>query len=261
MSFLSKLYFGWSAYFNADWRHPDSFMSPPPDLVDVLRDDGINLLSVRMGCEQMQCIIGLNDRISPQFMAQRLKGRWNHALRGLNVGFPGFKRRFFIRSLGQNTKDVVMHYIQSQVDKSDLVDPLFRESMKKLRFHQEATGVDKNSHKALYDLYVHIIFVTADRYRMFEPEARKVLIALKSGMQEKEVALYEASMMPDHVHCMVRWPSAYSAVELLEGIKQASGCVMHRAAFWSGGGYVGTVGPYSLKVALEQNRCGGWIAA
>jgi hypothetical protein len=34
---------------------------------------------------------------------------------------------------------------------------------------------------------------------------------------------------------------------------------MLRTAYWNDGGYVGTVGPYKISVAVDKNRkLGGW---
>ena len=69
----------------------------------------------------------------------------------------------------------------------------------------------------------------------------------------------EISMMPDHAHLLLRWPEAMSAADLLQGTKRESGKILRRSAFWNEGGYVGTVGPYPLRVALRRNReAGGW---
>lgn len=260
MSALAKLYFGWTTYLKVPWTPLQSLRSPPSEMQAALQGDGISLLAFNYSAKRLQCVLKTNDQINPQLIAQRLKGRWNYALRGFESGFPGFERSFVLRSLGQNTKDVVRHYIESQVDKSDLVDPLYREKMNKLRFQNDDDGLIKKSHKAAYDLFLHVIFVAADRYRMFSPEAKIVFEALKSGMLELGADPYEGSMMPDHAHFLVRWPTQYGAADLLEAMKQASGRILRRSAFWSGGGYIGTVGPYSLRMALERNGSNGWVA-
>ena len=206
------------------------------------------------------CILSCDGNLVPCDAAKCLKGRWDHFLRKSMCGFPGFKRSFLLRSLGQNTKTVVRNYIRSQVDKSDLVDPLYRESMKKLCFHDEDGAVFKNSQRAVYDLFAHVILVTASRYRMFAPEAKAVLANLKQACRQIAADPYEISMMPDHAHMLVRWPNDIGGTDFVERIKATSGSLMRRAAFWSGGGYIGTVGPYSLKKAMALNRGSGWVA-
>jgi len=258
MPALAKLYFGWRAYFKTAWQPPTP--APPQDLLDKLQHDGITLLAARFDPEQVLCILAATDQLSPHQIAHRLKGRWDHALRARPSDFTGFKRHFLLRSLGQNTRDVVRLYIQGQVDASDLADPLYRERMKTLRFHQDGDAKLKTSHSAIYDLFLHVILVTADRYCMGSSEAKTVFAALRDGMLEVGADPYEASMMPDHAHLMARWPAAMSAAELMEAIKQASGRLLMRSAYWSDGGYMGTVGPYRLQVAIERNRRGGWAS-
>ena len=258
MASLTKLYFGWTSYFESVWNPPSDFSIPPGPLLQAWESEGLILNSFQCNREKACCVVELSSSVSPQFAVQRLKGRLQHSFRSRSGGFPGFVRAFHFRSLGQNNRDVAARYIQSQIDTSDLVDPLYRERMKALRYHSDPSGSVINSHKGIHDHYAHVILIVAGRYRMFSAEAGSVFAALKEGVPEMGAELFELSMMPDHVHLLVRWPSDLNAEEVIEGIKQSSGKQMRRTAFWNDGGYVGTVGPYSLAVAMENNRRNGW---
>lgn len=195
---------------------------------------------------------------APQWITGRLKGRLSHFLRKEYPGFPGFDRSFLFQTLAQNTREIVSEYIQSQVDRSDLVDPLYRKRMNELRFHEEGKSKTSTSHRGRYDLVVHVVVVIANRHRIFSGEAHKVFDALPGGAQALGCKIFDASIMPDHAHLMLGWPSELSAEELIGGLKKASGGILRRPFYWQDGGYVGTVGPYKLSAAMERNRKLGW---
>jgi REP element-mobilizing transposase RayT len=260
MSFLSKLYFGCTVKYRAEWPGVCPGLPPPPETVAPFEADGIRILSTRFRRDRFQAVVEVEDSVAPSFLMQRLKGRLSYCLGKTHADFPRFSPHFFLRSLGQNTRDVVKQYVREQVDRSDLVDPLYRERMKKLRYMEEGEVMaEKTRHRGVYDAFAHVVLITGGRYRMFSDEARKVFDALCGGVRELKAEPLEISMMPDHAHLLLRWPQGLSAEELLQGVKRESGKVMRRSAFWNNGGYVGSVGPYPIRTALDNNAAaGGW---
>lgn len=131
--------------------------------------------------------------------------------------------------------------------------------MNELRFHDEAESQISTSHRGRYDLVVHVVLIIANRHRIFSAEVRTVFDSLVGAAEQLGCRPFDISMMPDHALLMLGWPSDISASELLEGVKRESGKIMRRSAYWNDGGYVGTVGPYKLSIALKKNRdLGGW---
>ncbi len=255
MSGLTKLYFGWSAYFSEVWTAPHL----PVAVKDLYAPDGIRLCSGSVNRGKVMLILEAGADHAPQWIAGRLKGRLNHFLKKAYPDFPGFDRSFFFQSLGQNDRRIVSAYVQNQVKSSDLVDPLYRRRMNELRFHEEGESKRSTSHRGRYDLVVHVVLIIANRHRIFSAEARKVFEGLLGACRVLDAKAFDISMMPDHAHLMIGWPSELSADELLEGLKRESGKRMRRSAYWQDGGYVGTVGPYKMSVAVAKNRgFGGW---
>jgi REP element-mobilizing transposase RayT len=241
-----------------------SGFSPPRALLNAWEGDGLRVraITLGMGDEQRgaQMVCESASGLAPVFVAQRLKGRLNHALRRERSAFGGFERLFYLGTLGQNDREVVRRYIQNQVDRSDLVDPLYRERMKALRFHREPGAAPRGKHKGIHDHALHVVLVTAGRYRMRSPEARRVARGVLEGAEAKGVELLEFSIMPDHAHLLVRPDHHRSPEQTLEEIKRGSGEVLRRTRFWQNGGYTGTVGPYPLEVALRRSvEKGGWV--
>ena len=125
MSGLNKLYFGWSAYFKEPWKNPQL----PESIKTLYENDILHLLSGHIEHQKVMLILEAPEDNSPQWITGRLKGRLHHFLRNNTPDFPGFDRSFLLQSLSQNTKEIVSRYIQSQVDRSTLVDPLYRKRM------------------------------------------------------------------------------------------------------------------------------------
>lgn len=258
MPALHKLNLGWTGHFAEAWPGAPAFSAPSAGLLKALAADGIVVQAARFTEASAQIVVELAEDITSQKLAQRLKGRLQHDLKPRAAGFPGFARNFLLRTLGQNTKDIVTEYIRDQVERSDLVDPLYRERLQALCFHSDEGALSRSSHAGLHDLFAHIVLVAGARYRMSSAEARLVFDALKSACLSTGLAPYEISMMPDHAHLLVRYPPDAGAEEVIERLKVASGKLFSRSAFWSGGGYFGSVGPYPLRIALDRNRRDGW---
>ena len=258
MPALHKLNLGWSGHFAEAWPGARTFSTPSPELLKALAADGILVQAARFTETSAQIVLALSEDISAQKLAQRLKGRLQHDLKPRADGFPGFARNFLLRTLGQNTKDIVTEYIRGQVERSDLVDPLYRERLQELRFHSDEGALFRSSHAGLHDLFTHLVLVAGARHRMSSVEARRVFAALKSACFATGLAPYEISMMPDHAHLLFRYPPDAAAEQVIERLKIASGKLFGRSAFWSGGGYFGTVGPYPLRIAMDRNRRDGW---
>jgi REP element-mobilizing transposase RayT len=87
--------------------------------------------------------------------------------------------------------------------------------MNELRFHEEGKSKASTSHRGRYDLVVHVVLIIANRHRIFSQEARKVFDALCGACDEMGCRAFDISMMPDHAHLMIGWPSDRSASELI----------------------------------------------
>ncbi len=258
MAALYKLYYGWTAYFSAAWPTAPTPFTPPDSLQAAWRSDDIDLLAIALTPHRAHLVLRTNERPPPAFLAQRLKGRLQKALREGGGEFPGFRRAFLLRSLGQNNKQTVDSYIRDQVNRSDLVDPLYRTRLNQLRFYREQDDREQSDHKGIYDVWLHLVLVTNARYRMSSAEARATGKSFQAACSAQDIALSRYSIMPDHAHLLVRAPYSLSAREVLGGVKNGSGRALKRLAFWQDGGYAGTVGPYPLQVALDRNRAHGW---
>ena len=77
--------------------------------------------------------------VSPEFLASRVKGRLQHALRAQGKPLQ-FSRKLAVRSIGDNARADVEAYIARQVDNGAIADARFRQEMRE--FTVETRGVD-----------------------------------------------------------------------------------------------------------------------
>lgn len=259
MGSLNKIHYAWFADFTIPWETFPRFYVPPPDLLISWTSDGISVMSILLQPDSLKIVMEADASLPPARIAQRLKGRMQNHLSKLDIGFPGFFRGFFFRSLGQNDRSTVASYIREQVNHSDLVDPLYRISLNKLRYHDRSLERIRTSHQSVYDLHLHLVLVVGGRFRMCSEQAKDVADSVVSAFSALQCPPVELSVMPDHLHALCAFPHSLSPLDVLEGVKQGSGGALRRSAFWAGGGYTGTVGPYRLAVALDRNaKAGGW---
>ena len=157
MAFLSKLYFGCTIRLADQWPQGQPNISPTHSALEAFASEGIQIRSCCLESDRLRILIACQDIVAPSFLIQRLKGRLSFSWKQDHPGFPGFSRHFFVRSLGQNTKSIVSEYVRSQVDRSDLVDPLYRKRMQELRYRNEdEIFAVKTRHQGVYDLFAHV---------------------------------------------------------------------------------------------------------
>jgi len=262
MSGVHKTSYGYTAFLNEPWIH--GLNAIPTELAKQWESDGIFVKAMLLGPTNnrrlVQLVCETDPQVSPVFLAQRLKGRLQYALKQESALFPGFTRDFHLISLGGNDRTIVSDYIREQVNHSDLVDPLYRKRMNDLRFEQVPSSPPSGKHKGIHDLALHVVFVIAGRARMFSNEARTVADALLQAVSESSGTVHGFSIMPDHAHLLIRPNHHLSPQETIKSIREASHKKLRRTAFWQQGGYTGTVGPYRLEVALRKTKeRGGWV--
>lgn len=246
-----------------DWTGwPTAGTTLPPETVAVAREtaslwekDGLRLLKPHATAEMVQILFSVTPKVSPTFFCMRVKGRLQHALR--KCGTPvDFSRKVSFRSLGENTSDVVEHYIRGQVGKADFADPRFRETMRRFTVVSDdarlAEPSESNSGRYWYNL--HLVLVVADRFRVTDPEQlgriRDAAFAVAAEGGHRIAAL---SVMPDHVHMALRGNIEHSPEEIAlvfqNGLARAAGCRV-----WQDGFYVGTFSEYDLHVIRRIAR-------
>ena len=249
---IHSLTFSWTGWPHDRAEFPDVPASLFEGLVPLWRGDGFDVLLTEASGGKIQVTAGVLPDVAPAFFAARIKGRLDHAFRKAAIP-AAFSRKVGARTLAMNTRPVVENYLRTQVDRSDLADPRYRASLKAASF--EDPGVDlavpseTNSGRYWYDL--HLVFVTADRYRYGAKEFWSAMReAFLAAAREDGCVVKALAVMPDHVHIALRGNVALSPREigtrLFTRTRRTAGFRVWRESF-----YAGSVGEYSLSVILD----------
>jgi len=243
------LHYDWTGWPTAGTTLPPQTAAVARETASLWEKDGLRLLEPHATAEKVQILFSVTPKVCPTFFCQRVKGRLQHALR--KCGTPvDFSRKVSLRSLGENTSDVVEDYIRGQVGKADFADPRFQETMRRFTVVSDdvrlAEPSESNSGRYWYNL--HLVLVVADRYRITDPEQlgrlRDAALAVAAEGGHRIAAL---SVMPDHVHMALRGNIERSPEEIAlafqNGLARAAGCRV-----WQDGFYVGTFSEYDLNV-------------
>ena len=227
-----------------------------PSLIAAWATDGLRRIAHRWQPDLVQFTFEAPSNISPELVAGRAKGRLDHALR--KTGWRhGLSRKVALRSLGENTLDVVLRYIATQLDRADLADPRCVSSLADAAW--EDGDIDPEQPVASdfgrYWYNLHLVAVTSGRWRIGREDfLPKVTAAVRvwsellaaGGAGKARPGVHSLAVMPDHVHLAVRGPSAQSPDEIAGGLRdalnRAAGCLLFDPRV-----YAGTFSSYPLS--------------
>ncbi len=196
--------------------------------------------------------------VAPVFLAQRAKGRLQHALH--TVGTPvKFSRKVSLRSTGQNTRVTVEQYVANQVSTGRLADPRYADRLERHAIYQSAvdleTSTETGSGRYWYNL--HLVLVTSGRLRSVGDDVpRKLHNGCLGVAAKKGCSLSRVSFMPDHMHASLRGNIDLSPEEIALSFQNNLAYVLGQCRVWEDAYYVGTFGEYDLKV-VRARKGGG----
>lgn len=250
-----KIRYGWSGWLNPGDGFPKNTGDAIHACIDPWRKDGLALDDWHTEDHRIQCLFTAATEVSPALCASRAKGRLQYALRQQNTPVK-FTRRVGLRSLGDNTREIVARYLDGQVGKSDYVDPQFKDYLTQFTVEnpEAVLNAPLRTGHGEYWYNLHLVSVVQDRRcPMTRDEtlatARQTCfrIARKHGHQIAELAI-----MPDHIHCSLRGNHEQSPLEI--GL-----CFLNNLAYvlgynrcWSEEFYVGTFSEYTVEAILRK---------
>jgi len=245
-----RLYYDWSG-----WPSVGSLPAMPGDAVwDALAaswaPDGLRLLERRWTRDCVHLTFSTTPAVSPVFLAQRAKGRLQHALRGAATPVT-FNRKVSVRSTGKNTRATVEQYVAAQVAKEHLADPRYADRLKRHAIHQPEVDLSQPAEtgSGRYWYNLHLVLVTDGRLRSIGDHVpAKLHGACLAVAAKKGCDLSRVSFMPDHVHAVMRGNAALSPEEIALAFQNNLAFVLGQRRVWEDTYYVGTFGEYDLKV-------------
>ena len=254
---VHRIAYSWTGWPKSGAAFPplpgDDFLA---SLDEAWATDSLRPIAHRWQPDLVQFTFEAPPNVSPEFVAARAKGRLDHALR--KTGWRhGFERKVAVRSLGENTLDVVLRYIATQLDRADLADPRYVNSLAEAAW--EDGGIDLEepvaSGHGRYWYNLHLVAVTHGRWRIgredFLPKVTAAVRVWSEGLAAGDAGtarpgVHSLAVMPDHVHLAVRGPAARSPDEiagsLREALNRAAGCLLFDPRV-----YAGTFSSYPLS--------------
>ncbi len=236
------------------WLREGSFPATTTSALESCRaawsTDGLEVDRFEVQDGSIQCLFGVAPSVSPAFCAMRAKGRLQHALR--KAGSPVvFRRNVSMRTLGENTRDIVAGYIGRQVGKSDYADPRWKEFLGRFTFAEGATRLaePQATGHGRYWYNLHLVIVVQDRrYPIgLKDSFRKIKEACPRIAAKKGYDLAEVSIMPDHVHVALRGNIEHSPMEIGLAFLNNLAFVLGYNRVWSDEFYVGTFSEYDIQ--------------
>jgi len=162
-----QLRYGWTG-----WPSTGSVPSLPhaPFLEELSRQwegDTLRLLEHEWTSEKISMTFSARPAISPVFLATRVKGRLQHALRLAGQAIQ-FSRKLAVRSIGSNTRETVEAYIRKQVDRDRPADPRYEAMLRSQAIDDSSVDLSQPSEtgSGRYWYNLHLVLVVAGRYRM-----------------------------------------------------------------------------------------------
>ncbi len=215
--------------------------------------DGVRFLECGEPSDSLQLVCSVRPDVSPELFTSRVKGRLQHAYR--QAGTPvAFSRKVAFRGIGDNTSQAVLNYVRDQLNRADLADPRYMESMRTHHHHDPECRLDEpvETERGRYWYNLHLVLVVAGRYRMgSEDMPPKIHDACLGTARKHGYYIAEMSVMPDHLHLALKGNPAESpecvALAFMNNTAYKLGLM-----FWENGYYVGTFGEYTMRAVRSR---------
>jgi REP element-mobilizing transposase RayT len=240
------------------WPSQRKFHEMPVQLLDNLKPiwetDGIKLLEHRWTDEKVQLLFSTKPSVSPVDLAARAKGRLDHAIRGAGLRMP-LSRKLAVRSIGDNTREEVEAYIESQVGKQQFVDANFEAFLQQFTISNIDVDLSKPSEsvRGRYWYNLHMVLVTAERFRIVDASRLATLRDWSIRIAKKKGYLISRlSVMPDHLHVALRGDHEESPNQLVFAFQNNLAYAVGMGRIWCDGFYVGTFSEYNMEAIRRK---------
>ena len=253
-----QLRYSWTAWLSQSESRQIPNLDIRQTLGDAWERDGIRCLEVSWAESAMQILVSAEPHVSPVTIAARLKGRLAHQLR--QEGFRNvFRRKFALRSVGENQSAAIENYISAQISKGRFVDPKFAELLERFtRVYDIDWGQPTRMKRGCYWYDLHLVLFTEERLSFTDSNTFELLdqycskIATARGHN-----LGGQSIMPDHIHLALRANPLLSpdaiALSFLNNLAYGLG----QKRVWKDGYYAGTFSEYdmgAIRYGLKKQR-------
>jgi REP element-mobilizing transposase RayT len=237
------------------WRSPVEDTDWLPALRTTLAPDGIRILKHRLSePHTSQFLVSPMPPLSPCNIVQRLKGRLQYAVRDRLP--KAFRRHFAVRSIGEIRRDVVAHYVDSQLEHHPIADPQVAQRFRE--YQLSCPDVDlaerrQSSHGVFWHV-LHIVLVHRQRWREIrEARMQAVREMIVKICRARGFRLRAAGILPDHVHLLAGCGFEDSPQDVVLVFLNNLAFAQEMEAVYQFGGFVGTVGEYDFGALCRES--------
>jgi REP element-mobilizing transposase RayT len=235
-----------SAPSETSWLEPLQLATEP---------DGIRILQHQLTKPTVsQFLVSTLPGVSPQTIAQRVKGRLQYLVRAQMP--TAFQRNYALRSIGSADRETIDNYVSSQLDHHPCADLRVTEQLIAFQIHNPDVDLSRPSQTshATHWFNLHLVLVTEGRFREIRVEPLRTMRDMVLNVSSsKGHLLSRAALLPDHLHITIR-------CKIDDSPQEVALTYLNNLAFAQGmrpvfrfGYFVGTFGEYDLGVI----RCSG----
>jgi REP element-mobilizing transposase RayT len=242
------------------WPSKQRFEQTPTELLDDLKTlwetDGLRLLEQHWTDEQVQLLFSAKPHVSPEFLACRVKGRLDHAIRSAGLQMP-LSRKLGVRSVGDNVTCEVESYIEGQVGRAQFVDDRFKSIMKEFTIVNDDVdlGQPSETKRGRYWYNLHIVLVTAERHRIVDTQRLATIRDWSIGIAAKKGHLISwLSVMPDHLHAAIRGNQTHSPDKIVSAFQNNLAFGLGQVRIWEDTYYAGTFSEYNIEAIRRTHQ-------
>jgi REP element-mobilizing transposase RayT len=213
------------------------------------KSDNLKRIATNWQTDKIQFTFSTVPTVAPTVFVGRVKGRLQHALR-LGGTPVKFSRKVAFRGIGENHTREVQDYVQTQVEKEQLVDPRFSEMLKRFTVADDSVALDQpsESNSGRYWYNLHVVLVVASRGRIrSEDDFTKLDRTVQAVAKKHQYGIAARAWMPDHLHVALRGNIEESPAEIALSLMNNTAFAMGQNELWQRGFYAGTFSEYDVR--------------
>jgi putative transposase len=187
-------------------RRRQFFAADTGDLSDTFRRlydvHGYHELEMKLRPSDVQLLLSLRPDHTISDVLKKLKGRSSAVLcKQLDISPPLWARGYLARTSGKVRLEAVQDYLEKQSEHHGYdrrpLPPVFR--------FRNPEPTNLSVAHAVFDLKYHLVLSTRFRQCVFDSKLGEALVNYwLSVAQRREFALDQATLLPDHIHMLVR---------------------------------------------------------
>jgi REP element-mobilizing transposase RayT len=225
-------------------------------LGEVVERDGVRLLESHIRQPRLSLfLLSTQPSVSPPQIVKSVKGRLQHLLRP--AAPKAFRRNFSLTSVGEVRRDVVEHYLSSQLGHHGIADPRVQARFSAFQFSFPTVNLaaEQYSSHGRYVYNLHLVLVHEARWR----EIREDQLAITRDMffkvaRQKGHRISRLALLPDHLHATLGCGFEQSPEEVALGYMNNLAFAHGMKPLFCESYYVGTFGQYDMGAIRRAGK-------